>query len=58
LNIAAGTAMRFEPGEEKEVWLVEFAGARVARGHNGLVEGALDDPEIKRAALARVGEFK
>jgi urease subunit beta len=42
LNIAAGTASRFEPGEEKEVHLVEFAGNRVVHGHNGRVNGALD----------------
>src|SRR5215472_13714946 len=42
LNIAAGTASRFEPGEEKEVQLVEFAGARVVHGHNGLVNGPLE----------------
>lgn len=54
LNIAAGTAVRFEPGEEKEVTLVEFGGARVIYGHNGLVGGSLDAPEIKEAALASV----
>ena len=42
LNIAAGTASRFEPGEEKEVALVEFAGARRVFGHNGRVNGALN----------------
>lgn len=42
LNIAAGTASRFEPGEEKEVTLVDFAGARGVYGHNGRVNGALD----------------
>lgn len=42
LNIAAGTASRFEPGEEKEVTLVDFAGARRVYGHNGRVNGALD----------------
>jgi urease beta subunit len=36
LNIAAGTSVRFEPGEEKEVELVEFAGGRVILGHQGL----------------------
>src|SRR4051812_16726119 len=41
LNIAAGTAVRFEPGEEKEVMLVEYGGARVLYGHNGLVNGPL-----------------
>jgi len=35
LNIPAGTSVRFEPGEEKEVELVEFAGARVVLGHKG-----------------------
>ncbi len=35
LNIAAGTSVRFEPGEEKEVELVEFAGKRVVLGHQG-----------------------
>ena len=42
LNIAAGTASRFEPGEEKEVTLVEFGGARRVFGHNGRVNGALN----------------
>ncbi|HEY4387546.1 MAG TPA: urease subunit beta [Ktedonobacteraceae bacterium] len=41
LNIAAGTAIRFEPGEEKEVQLVELAGARVVYGHTGKVNGSL-----------------
>jgi len=35
LNIAAGTSVRFEPGEEKEVELVEFGGARLIFGHQG-----------------------
>lgn len=35
LNIAAGTAVRFEPGEEKEVELVEFGGVRMILGHQG-----------------------
>jgi urease subunit beta len=41
LDIAAGTAIRFEPGEEKEVPLVAFAGRRFMYGHNGKVNGAL-----------------
>src|SRR5476651_791003 len=53
LNIAAGTAVRFEPGEEKEVALVELAGARIVHGHRGLVNGALDDAAVKRAAVQR-----
>ena len=39
LNIAAGTAVRFEPGEEKEVELVAFGGAKRAFGINNLVNG-------------------
>jgi urease beta subunit len=41
LDIAAGTAMRFEPGEEKEAPLVAFAGARRVYGHRGKVNGNL-----------------
>ncbi len=41
LNIAAGTAVRFEPGEEKEVQLVALAGERTVYGHNGKVNGVL-----------------
>jgi urease beta subunit len=35
LNIPAGTSVRFEPGEEKEVRLVEFSGEKVVLGHKG-----------------------
>jgi urease subunit beta len=42
LNIAAGTASRFEPGQENNVTLVKLAGARIVHGHNGRVNGALD----------------
>ncbi len=51
LNITAGTAVRFEPGEEKEVTLVEFAGARAVYGHRGFVNGPLDDPAVKEIAI-------
>ena len=43
LNIPAGTAVRFEPGEENEVALVDFGGARRIFGHHGLINGALDE---------------
>lgn len=56
LNIPAGTAVRFEPGDEREVDLVTIGGRRVVRGLNGLTEGALDDPEVKEAALRRARE--
>ncbi len=42
LNIAAGTAVRFEPGQEREVELVEFAGDRIAYGFAGQVMGAIE----------------
>jgi len=42
LNIASGTAVRFEPGDEKEVELVALAGAREVYGLNGLINGKLD----------------
>src|SRR5258705_7214369 len=41
-NIPAGTTVRFEPGEEKEVPLVDFGGARRIFGHHGLIDGELD----------------
>jgi urease beta subunit len=41
LEIAAGTAIRFEPGEEKEVHLVAFGGKRTVYGHQGKVNGSL-----------------
>ncbi len=42
LDIPAGTATRFEPGDSREVTLIPFAGERRIFGFNGLVEGALD----------------
>ena len=41
LDIAAGTAVRFEPGETKEVALTALAGNRIVWGHNGKVNGKL-----------------
>jgi urease subunit beta len=43
LNIAAGTAIRFEPGQEREVELVAYSGLRKIYGFNGLVMGQLED---------------
>ena len=45
LDIPAGTAVRFEPGQTREVQLVPIAGARAIFGFNGLVMGALDPGE-------------
>ena len=41
LNVPAGTAVRFEPGDEREVELVALGGARVVHGHRGLVGGPI-----------------
>lgn len=41
LNIAAGTAVRFEPGQEREVELVEYHGDRVVYGFNAKISGRL-----------------
>ena len=43
LNIAAGTAVRFEPGQTRTVELVAYAGRREVYGFNGLVMGKLED---------------
>jgi len=55
LDIPAGTSVRFEPGEERTVHLVALGGRRIVRGLNGLVDGALDDPAVRRLALQRAG---
>jgi len=44
LDIPSGTAVRFEPGEEKPVALVSLGGAREVYGLNGLTNGPLDPP--------------
>lgn len=56
LNIAAGTAVRFEPGEGKEVELTSFAGNRVIHGLNGLVADALDSAGRRERALERASQ--
>ena len=53
LNIPSGTSVRFEPGEEKTVSLVEIAGLRVVRGGNGLIDGPVDEPENRARAVQR-----
>jgi urease subunit beta len=46
LNIAAGTAVRFEPGQQRTIELVDLGGDRVVYGFNAKVMGALDkDPK-------------
>jgi len=57
LNIAAGTAVRFEPGDTREVELVAVGGRREIFGLNRLVEGRLDDEQVRAAALRAVADF-
>src|SRR6185295_3593866 len=49
LDIPAGTAVRFEPGETKTVQLVSIAGDRVIRGGNALADGAVSEAGRGRA---------
>lgn len=45
LNIAAGTAVRFEPGQARSVELVALAGDRIVYGFNALISGRLEDAQ-------------
>ena len=50
LNVPAGTAVRFEPGDEKRVTLVELGGARQIFGLNGLTEGGGREQALAKLA--------
>lgn len=51
LDIPSGTAVRFEPGETKQVTLTMIGGSREGYGLNGLVNGKLDDEAVKQQAF-------
>ena len=53
LNIPASTAVRFEPGEKKQVILVEFGGKKKIYGFNNLTDGNVADNAVKTAAIAK-----
>jgi len=57
LNIAAGTAVRFEPGDTIAVELVAIGGSREVIGLNRLVDGALDTGAIREAANTALERF-
>jgi urease subunit beta len=57
LDLPAGTAVRFEPGDIKTVRLVALAGRREVYGGSGLVMGALDDPIVHARALERLEQW-
>ena len=56
LDIPAGTAVRFEPGDRKGVPLVALGGTRQVNGLNGLTEGQTTDPAVRARALALAAE--
>ena len=56
LDIPSGTAVRFEPGDTKEVTLVALGGNRRVIGLNNLTNGNLDNPETKDTAIANARE--
>ncbi|MCF0056087.1 urease subunit beta [Dyadobacter sp. CY356] len=58
LNIAAGTAVRFEPGEEKDVVLVVFGGSGKIYGFNNLVDGDLSDSKESAVKKADLSNYK
>ena len=55
LDIPAGTAVRFEPGDTKTVELVAIGGNKVIRGGNNLADGAVSD-EGREAALGQISD--
>ena len=60
LDIPAGTGVRIEPGDTRDVTLTSYSGSRRVVGFNGLVNGSLDAKQTRIDALARLaeGEFK
>lgn len=57
LNIPGGLAVRFEPGDEKEVELVEFGGTRQVVGFNNLVDGGMTAQSTVKRALQRARDL-
>lgn len=57
LDIPAGNAVRFEPGETKTVSLVEIGGSRIGGGLNGLTEGCMDDEAVREAAFVKAAQL-
>jgi urease subunit beta len=58
LNVPAGTAVRFEPGDEQTVELVAIGGKRRAYGMNGLVNGSVDGDPAAALRRARAAGFR
>ena len=58
LNIPAGTSVRFEPGDTKEIELTEFGGKKIVYGFSGLVNGNLDEKKEEAFKKAIEKGFK
>lgn len=58
LNIPAGTALRFEPGEAREVELVELGGKKIVYGMNALVNGKLSSKQTSALSKAKKANYK
>ena len=58
LNISAGTSVRFEPGDTKEIELTEFGGKKIVYGFSGLVNGNLDEKKEEAFKKAIEKGFK
>lgn len=56
LDIPAGTAVRFEPGESKQVMLIPIGGRRIGGGLNSLTNGSMDDERVKSDAIKKAAE--
>ena len=54
LDVPAGTAVRFEPGDRQDIALVALGGSRRVTGLNGLTNGSVDAPSIKERAAGRL----
>src|SRR5262245_26296862 len=57
LNIASGTAVRFEPGDSLQVELVAIGGRREVIGLNRLIDGELDSAAVREAAILALNRF-
>ena len=55
LNIASGTAVRFEPGQQRTIELVDLSGDRKVYGFRGLVQGSIEAPTFASLSAPRGG---
>ena len=58
LNIPAGTSVRFEPGDSREVELTEYGGKKIVFGFSGLVNGPLDEKKAEALQKAKEKGFR